>query len=196
MFHSFYVSTKGHGSCAHAVHIKRNWASRLSLFSLWRKLGEVEKVLVHSRTRVECPVWVGGSLLPAVDCRYLWVLFTSEGKVEWESDMWMEVVSTVMPSLYQSVVVRMCSGWSTYWSFILNWHFLRIFSVKGMRRSKPASATNKPVYCDLWTRRWLCDVVTLNICFSSVTDVGCDDNVWLHTKWSLAGVKSHLGQTG
>lgn len=55
--------------------------------------------------KVACPLRVGGETLPQVEeFKYPGVLFTSEGKMERESDRRIGAASSVMPSLYRSVV--------------------------------------------------------------------------------------------
>jgi len=56
---------------------------------------------------VECSLRVGSELLPqAKEFKYLWVLFTSEGKMEEEMDRRIGTASAVMRALYRSVVVK------------------------------------------------------------------------------------------
>ncbi|XP_061642121.1 uncharacterized protein LOC133484062 [Phyllopteryx taeniolatus] len=79
------------------------------------------ETVVLSRKRVECPLWVGDEILPQVEeFKYLWVLFTSEGGMERESDRPIGAASTVMRTLYRSVVVKKelsrKAKLSIYWS--------------------------------------------------------------------------------
>ncbi|KAI3352062.1 hypothetical protein L3Q82_020878, partial [Scortum barcoo] len=61
--------------------------------------------MVLDRKRVACPLRVGGEVLPQVEeFKYLGVLFTSEGKMEREIDRRIGAASTVMRSVYQTVV--------------------------------------------------------------------------------------------
>ncbi|XDV52909.1 hypothetical protein PO909_021551 [Leuciscus waleckii] len=65
------------------------------------------EAMVLSRKRVACPLQVGGEFLPQVDeFKYLGVLFTSEGRMEWEIDRRIGAASAVMRSMYRSVVVK------------------------------------------------------------------------------------------
>ncbi|KAK3528570.1 hypothetical protein QTP70_003744 [Hemibagrus guttatus] len=50
---------------------------------------------------------VGGEFLPQVEeFKYLWVLFTSEGRMDREIDRWIGAAESVMRSMYRSVVVK------------------------------------------------------------------------------------------
>ncbi|XP_051936482.1 uncharacterized protein LOC127610385 [Hippocampus zosterae] len=65
------------------------------------------ETMVLSRKRVECPLRVGGEILPQVEeFKYLGVLFTSEGRREREIDRRIGAASAVMRTLYRSVVVK------------------------------------------------------------------------------------------
>ncbi len=65
------------------------------------------EAMVLSRKRVACPFKVGGVLLPQVEeFKYLGVLFTSEGRMEWEIDRRIGAASAVMRLMYRSVVVK------------------------------------------------------------------------------------------
>ncbi|KAI3366505.1 hypothetical protein L3Q82_000635 [Scortum barcoo] len=62
---------------------------------------------VLDRKRVACPLRVGGEVLPQMEeFKYLGVLFTSEGKMEREIDRRIGAASTVMQSVYRTVVVK------------------------------------------------------------------------------------------
>uniref|UniRef100_A0A8C6PHS8 Reverse transcriptase domain-containing protein n=1 Tax=Nothobranchius furzeri TaxID=105023 RepID=A0A8C6PHS8_NOTFU len=57
--------------------------------------------------RVECLFRVGDEVLPqVVEFKYLWVLFTSEGKLEREIDRRIGAASAVMQVLYRSAVMK------------------------------------------------------------------------------------------
>ncbi|XP_061618152.1 uncharacterized protein LOC133471975 [Phyllopteryx taeniolatus] len=63
--------------------------------------------MVLSRKRVACHLQVGDEILPQVEeFKYLGVLFTSEGRMEWEIDRRIGAASAVMRTLYRSVVVK------------------------------------------------------------------------------------------
>ncbi|KAI3370427.1 hypothetical protein L3Q82_025187 [Scortum barcoo] len=65
------------------------------------------EAMVLDRKRVACPLRVGGEVLPQVEeFKYLWVLFTSEGKMEREIDRRIAAASAVMRSVYRTVVVK------------------------------------------------------------------------------------------
>ena len=60
-----------------------------------------------NRKRVHCPPQVGGdSLLQVEEFTYLWVLFTSEGKMERKIDRRIGAASAVMRTLKWSHVVK------------------------------------------------------------------------------------------
>ncbi|KAK0146713.1 Retrovirus-related Pol polyprotein from type-1 retrotransposable element R2 [Merluccius polli] len=60
-----------------------------------------------NRIRVECTLRVGDEILPQVEeFKYLGVLFTSEGRMEWEIDRRIGAASAVMWTLHGSVVVK------------------------------------------------------------------------------------------
>uniref|UniRef100_A0A8C6KZ86 Reverse transcriptase domain-containing protein n=1 Tax=Nothobranchius furzeri TaxID=105023 RepID=A0A8C6KZ86_NOTFU len=66
------------------------------------------ETMVLIRKRVECLLWVRDEVLPQVEeFKYLWVLFTSEGKLDqYEINRRIGAASAVMWALYQSVVVN------------------------------------------------------------------------------------------
>ncbi|KAI3368485.1 hypothetical protein L3Q82_025499 [Scortum barcoo] len=66
------------------------------------------EAMVLDRKRVACPLRVGGEVLPpqVEEFKYLGVLFTSEGKMEREIDRRIGAASTVMRSVYRTVVVK------------------------------------------------------------------------------------------
>ncbi|CAM4611183.1 unnamed protein product [Leuciscus chuanchicus] len=65
------------------------------------------EAMVLSWKRVACPLQVGGEFLPQVEeFKNLGVLFTSEGRMEWEIDRRIGAASAVMRSMYRSVVVK------------------------------------------------------------------------------------------
>ena len=65
------------------------------------------EVMVLSRKRVECPLQVGGEVLPQVEeFKYLGILVTSEGRMEREIDRRIGAASAVMRALNRSVVVK------------------------------------------------------------------------------------------
>ncbi|KAK3510880.1 hypothetical protein QTP70_022839, partial [Hemibagrus guttatus] len=56
---------------------------------------------------VACTLQVGGEVLPQVEeFKYLWVLFTSEGRMDREIDRRIGAAAAVMRSMYRSVVVK------------------------------------------------------------------------------------------
>ncbi|KAI3376768.1 hypothetical protein L3Q82_000370 [Scortum barcoo] len=66
------------------------------------------EAMVLDQKRVVCPLRVGGEVLPQVEeFKYLGVLFTSEGKMEREIDRRIGAESTVMRSVYRTIVVKM-----------------------------------------------------------------------------------------
>ncbi|KAM4534591.1 uncharacterized protein V3H82_024506 [Fundulus diaphanus] len=65
------------------------------------------ETMVLNRKRVECLLRVGEDVLPLVEeFKYLGVLFTNEGKMEWEIDRRIGAASAVKRALYRSVVVK------------------------------------------------------------------------------------------
>ena len=65
------------------------------------------EAMVLSRKRVECPLQVGGEVLPQVEeFKYLGILFTSEGRMEREIDRRIGAAAAVLRSLNRSVVVK------------------------------------------------------------------------------------------
>ncbi len=65
------------------------------------------KAIVLSRKKETCPLQVGGVFLPQVEeFKYLGVLFTSEGRMEWEIDRRICAASAVMRSMYRSDMVK------------------------------------------------------------------------------------------
>ncbi len=65
------------------------------------------EAMVLSRKKVACPLQVGGvSLSQVEEFKYLGVLFTSEGRMEWETDRWIGAASAVIWSMNRSVVVK------------------------------------------------------------------------------------------
>ena len=63
--------------------------------------------MVLCQKPVDCPLRVGVELLSqAKEFKYLRVLFTSEGKMERETDRWIGAASAVLRALYQSVMVK------------------------------------------------------------------------------------------
>ena len=63
--------------------------------------------MVLNRKRVESTLRVGDEILPQVEeFKYLWVLFTSEGRMEREIDRRIGAASAVMRTLHGSVVVK------------------------------------------------------------------------------------------
>ncbi|TWW71240.1 hypothetical protein D4764_17G0007230, partial [Takifugu flavidus] len=61
--------------------------------------------MVLARKKVECLLRVGEEVLPQVE-EYLWILFTSEGRMECEIDRQIGAASAVMRALNRSVVVK------------------------------------------------------------------------------------------
>lgn len=58
--------------------------------------------MVLSRKNVERILQVGEDILPQVeDFKYVGVLFTSEGSIEWESDRRIDAASAVMQTLHE-----------------------------------------------------------------------------------------------
>ncbi|KAK3546902.1 hypothetical protein QTP86_003774 [Hemibagrus guttatus] len=65
------------------------------------------EAMVLDRKKVACTLQVGGEVLPQVEeFKYLWVLFTSEGRMDREIDRWIGAAAAVMRSMYRSVVVK------------------------------------------------------------------------------------------
>ncbi|KAK3548141.1 hypothetical protein QTP70_004858 [Hemibagrus guttatus] len=65
------------------------------------------EAMVLDWKKVACPFQVGGEFLPQVEeFKYLWVLFTSEGRMDHEIDRWIGAAAAVMQSMYRSVVVK------------------------------------------------------------------------------------------
>ena len=65
------------------------------------------EAMVLNRKNVACSLRVGGELLPQVEeFKYLGVLFTSEGRMERETDRPIDAAAAVLRLLYQSVVVK------------------------------------------------------------------------------------------
>ncbi|KAK3506039.1 hypothetical protein QTP70_003193, partial [Hemibagrus guttatus] len=62
------------------------------------------EAMVLDRKKVACILQVGWELLPQV--KDLWVLFTSEGRMDHEIDRWIGAAAAVMRSMYRSVVVK------------------------------------------------------------------------------------------
>ncbi|KAK0151552.1 hypothetical protein N1851_007152 [Merluccius polli] len=63
--------------------------------------------MVLNRKRVECTLRVGDEILPQVEeFKYLGVLFTSGGRMEWEIDRRIGAASAVMRTLHGSIVVK------------------------------------------------------------------------------------------
>jgi len=63
--------------------------------------------MVLSRKMVECPLRVGNDIIPQVEeFKYLGVLFTSEGRMEWEFDRQHDAASAVMRALHRPVMVK------------------------------------------------------------------------------------------
>ena len=70
------------------------------------------EAMVLDRKKVACSLQAGRELLPQVErFKYLGVLFTSEGRMERETDRWISAAAAVMWLLYRSVVVsvNLCS---------------------------------------------------------------------------------------
>ena len=64
------------------------------------------ETMVLSRKRVECSLRVGNEILPDVEeFKYLGVLFTSEGRMEWEVDRRIGAASAIMRALHRPPVV-------------------------------------------------------------------------------------------
>ena len=62
-----------------------------------------------------CSLLVRGEFLPQVEeLKYLGILFTSEGRMECETDRQLGAAAAVMLSLYRSVMVKRFSGQSTF----------------------------------------------------------------------------------
>ena len=65
------------------------------------------ETMVLSWKRVECSLRVGNEILPQVEeFKYLWVLFTSEGRMEHEIDGRICAASAVLRALHRPVVVK------------------------------------------------------------------------------------------
>ncbi|KAK3530905.1 hypothetical protein QTP70_005451 [Hemibagrus guttatus] len=65
------------------------------------------EAMVLDRKKVACTLQVGGEVLPQVEeFKYLWVLFTSEGRMDREIDRWIGAAAAVIRSMYRSVVVK------------------------------------------------------------------------------------------
>ena len=65
------------------------------------------EAMVLDQKKVACSLRVGGEFLPQVgEFKYLGVLFTSEGRIERETDRRIGAAAAVMRSLYQSVMVN------------------------------------------------------------------------------------------
>ena len=65
------------------------------------------EAMVISQKKVDCPLQVGGELLPKVEeFKYLRVLFMSEGKMEREIKRRIREASAMMRKLKQSAVVK------------------------------------------------------------------------------------------
>ncbi|KAK3546829.1 hypothetical protein QTP86_003072 [Hemibagrus guttatus] len=65
------------------------------------------EAMVLDRKKVACTLQVGGELLSQVgECKYLGVLFTSEGRMDCEIDRRIGAAAAVMRSMYRSVVVK------------------------------------------------------------------------------------------
>ncbi|XP_058251558.1 uncharacterized protein LOC131356504 [Hemibagrus wyckioides] len=63
--------------------------------------------MVLDRKKVVCPLHVGWVFLPQVEeFKYLGVLFTSQGRMEWEIDRWVGAAAAAMQSVYRSVVLN------------------------------------------------------------------------------------------
>ncbi|MDF4355550.1 hypothetical protein P3445_23995, partial [Vibrio parahaemolyticus] len=79
------------------------------------------EAVVLSQKRVDCPLQVGGEVLPQVEeFKYLGILFTSEGRMEREIDRRIGAASAVMQALNWSIVVKrelsQKAKLSIYWS--------------------------------------------------------------------------------
>lgn len=65
------------------------------------------KTMVLNQKRVEHLLRIGGESLPQVEeFKYFGVLFTSDGRLEWEMDGRIGASSSVMRALLQSVIVK------------------------------------------------------------------------------------------
>ncbi|KAK3557951.1 hypothetical protein QTP86_003867 [Hemibagrus guttatus] len=65
------------------------------------------EAMVLDRKKVACTLQVGGEVPPQVEeFKYLWVLFTSEGRMDREIDRRIGAAAAVMRSMYRSVVVK------------------------------------------------------------------------------------------
>ncbi|KAK3540766.1 hypothetical protein QTP86_001598 [Hemibagrus guttatus] len=65
------------------------------------------EAMVLDRKKLACPLQVEGDfLLQGEEFMYLWVLFTSEGRMKREIDIWIGAAAAVMWSTYRSVVVK------------------------------------------------------------------------------------------
>ncbi|KAK3530551.1 hypothetical protein QTP86_027917 [Hemibagrus guttatus] len=63
--------------------------------------------MVLDRKKVACTLQVGGEVVPQVEeFKYLWVLFTSEGRKDREIDRRIAAAAAVRRSMYRSVVVK------------------------------------------------------------------------------------------
>ena len=91
-------------------------------------LGQFAAKCEAAGKKVACSLRDGGELLPHVEeFKYLWVLFTSEGRMERIIDRWIGAAATVMLSLYWSVTVTKgrnefpLHGGRTHWSDYVTW---------------------------------------------------------------------------
>ena len=65
------------------------------------------ETMVLSWKWVKCSLHVGTKVLPQVEeFKYLGVLFTSEGRMEWDINRWISAASAVMHNLYRFAVVK------------------------------------------------------------------------------------------
>ncbi|KAK3562899.1 hypothetical protein QTP86_011137 [Hemibagrus guttatus] len=65
------------------------------------------EAMVFDRKKVACTLQIGGELLPQVEeFKYLGVLFTSEGRMDFEIDRRIGATAAVMRPMYRSVVVK------------------------------------------------------------------------------------------
>ncbi|KAK3510915.1 hypothetical protein QTP70_025543 [Hemibagrus guttatus] len=65
------------------------------------------EAMVLDRKKVACTLQVGGEVVPQVEeFKYLWVLFTSEGRKDREIDRRIAAAAAVRRSMYRSVVVK------------------------------------------------------------------------------------------
>ncbi|KAK3516227.1 hypothetical protein QTP70_006372 [Hemibagrus guttatus] len=65
------------------------------------------EAMVLDQKKVVCTLQVGGEFLAQVEeFKYLWVLFSSEGRMDCEIDRRIGAAAAVMQSMYQSVVVK------------------------------------------------------------------------------------------